>query len=377
MDDTFSKYGTITCSTVAVDKDGKIRGFGFINYSKPEEAVAAIEQLNGKEFGSKTIFVARHQRREERERELRDMFERKKLERQKNFQGVNLYVKNLSDDIDDQRLVQEFQKFGTISSAKVMKDQSINKSKGFGFVCFSTPEEATKAVTEMNGRMFDGKPLYVAIAQRKDVRRAQLEAQYAQRAKLVPHMLPQGAYLYQGMPRMMYPQQVMQPGRWGPRGPQMVPVTRGVNTYIMPMNPGPRPQTAGRGGWGRGGMQKAPDGQARQQYKYNAQARNPQLQQTVTVPPTDTVVSSGAEPLTIKALAAAPEEQKKQMIGESLFPLVKETQPELAGKITGMLLEMDNGELLHLLESREALQEKIEEAIVVLGQHGDEEEEDA
>jgi len=367
---------------VAVDKDGKIRGFGFINYSKPEEAVAAIEQLNDKQVGSKNLFVARHQRREERERELRDMFERKKVERQKNFQGVNLYVKNLSDDIDDQRLVQEFQKFGTISSAKVMKDQSINKSKGFGFVCFSTPEEATKAVTEMNGRMLEGKPLYVAIAQRKDVRRAQLEAQYAQRAKLVPTMLPQGAaYLYQGMPRMMYPQQVMQPGRWGQRGPQMVPVRTGVNTYIMPMNTGPRPQTAGRGGWGRGGMQKASEAQPRPQpqgYKYNAQARNPQLQQTVTAPPpTDTVVSSGAEPLTIKALAAAPEEQKKQMIGESLFPLVKETQPELAGKITGMLLEMDNGELLHLLESREALQEKVEEAIGVLHSHGEDEEEDA
>jgi polyadenylate-binding protein len=51
-------------------------------------------------------------------------------------------------------------------------------SRGFGFVCFSTVEEATRAVTELNGKMVRGKPLYVALAQRKDVRHAQLAAQF-------------------------------------------------------------------------------------------------------------------------------------------------------------------------------------------------------
>eukprot|EP00959_Pyramimonas_sp_CCMP1952_P265711 5555380-Pyramimonas_sp.AAC.1 len=62
---------------------------------------------------------------------------------------------------------------------QVTKDDK-GTSKGFGFVCYTTPEEATKAVTEMNGRMLNGKPIYVALAQRKEVRRAQLEQQYAQ-----------------------------------------------------------------------------------------------------------------------------------------------------------------------------------------------------
>jgi len=83
------------------------------------------------------------------------------------------------------------------------------------------------------------------------------------------------------------------------------------------------------------------------------------------------VMPAPHEPLTIKALAAAPEDMRKQMIGERLFPLIKVEQPNLAGKITGMLLEMDNGELIHLLESQAALHEKIAEALTVLQAHPD------
>ena len=75
------------------------------------------------------------------------------------------------------------------------------------------------------------------------------------------------------------------------------------------------------------------------------------------------------EPLTLSMLANANPAQQKNMIGERLYPLIHASQPELAGKITGMLLEMDNGELLHLLESPEALRAKIQEALDVLRQH--------
>ncbi|WP_285164328.1 hypothetical protein, partial [Mycobacterium tuberculosis] len=53
-------------------------------------------------------------------------------------------------------------------------------------------------------------------------------------------------------------------------------------------------------------------------------------------------------------------------LGERIYPLVHSLQPELAAKITGMLLEMDNSELLLLLESPESLAAKVDEAVRVL-----------
>jgi len=83
----------------------------------------------------------------------------------------------------------------------------------------------------------------------------------------------------------------------------------------------------------------------------------------------NSIVVAGQEPLTPAALANATPQEQKQMLGERLFPLIQQMQPELAGKITGMLLEIDNTELLHMLESRESLKAKVEEAIAVLQAH--------
>jgi polyadenylate-binding protein len=66
--------------------------------------------------------------------------------------------------------------------------------------------------------------------------------------------------------------------------------------------------------------------------------------------------------------AAAPQEQK-QMLGERLFPMIQRMYPDSAGKITGMLLEIDNSELLHMLEHNESLKAKVDEAVAVLQAH--------
>lgn len=379
-------YGVITSVFYPTDQDGKFKGYAFVNYESSEAASAAVDGLNGQLWSEKPLVVARAQKKEEREKELRLKFEAKKIERQKKYEGVNLYVKNLSDDINDEKLLAEFSKFGTIESAKVMEDQN-KKSKGFGFVCFSSPEEATKAVTEMNGRMLDNKPLYVALAQRKEVRKAQLEAQYVHRSKMgglpAPHMYPQAPMIYQGMPqRMMYPPQGMMPRARFPQASIMS--MRGqpgpMTHQLMPVGQ-PRQQGAQQGGPGQQRRGRNPN--ARQQqggrggpaYKYTTQVRNqqpvgesPQAGRGAAPPDAPAAQQPSAAMITLQQHLnnAGSEEQKKQILGESLFPLIEATQGKRAGKITGMLLEMDNNELINLLESRQALAEKIEEAIEVL-----------
>jgi len=388
------------------DGDSKSKGFGFVNFENAESAKRAVDAMNNKEVMGKTLFVGRAQKKSEREAELRQKFEQMKLERLSKYQGVNLYVKNLEDGIDDEKLRAEFAAYGSITSCKVMKTQDEKgASKGFGFVCFATPEEATRAVTELNGRMLGSKPLYVALAQRKDVRKAQLEAQHAQRAKLRqappnamgPMGYPPGAPVFYppqpGMPPQpggfVYPQQMLPRGpRWnGPQAqyqamPQYV-VNVGAQRQQNPQNrraggAGQQGGFAGPRDGGRGGINAArrggrgrPDGTP---VNVNVpMSGTQQVPAHASVPQVDAQATPEAAQqahLTPQLLASYLPDQQRMIVGERLYPLIAKADPEKAGKITGMLLDSASvEELVHLVESPDALNSKIQEALEVLKQH--------
>lgn len=465
----FEKYGEVTSASLARDDSGKSRGFGFVNFVNHDHAAKAVDELNGKDFKGQELYVGRAQKKHEREEELRKSYEAARIEKASKYQGVNLYVKNLDDEVDDDKLRELFAPFGAITSAKVMRDtaaesadaeakdkkegetkddedketkeadaktegetaekkstgsKKLGKSKGFGFVCFNNPDEATKAVAEMNQRMVNGKPLYVALAQRKDVRKSQLEAsiqarnqirmQQAAAAAGMPQQYMQAPLFYppgqqpgfipQGGRGMPFPPQAGIPiagaqGRPGqypagfPQGGRGAPGPQGIppNMYGLPgqfpagvpyaqqNNPQfiaamQQAQQAaalagGRGGPGaRGPIQGIPPnmaglpgatqpgmpgfGQAGRQG--GPGARGPQGsrpgQFPSGFPPQNRPQGSqeGAASLLQTQLAAVGPQQQKQLLGEALFPKIQVMQPELAGKITGMLLEMENQELVNL-----------------------------
>ncbi|CAN6659983.1 polyadenylate-binding protein, cytoplasmic and nuclear [Trichomonascus vanleenenianus] len=369
FEEMFKKYGAITSASLALDHEGKPRGFGFVNFESHEAAAKAVDEMNDTELeGGKKLYVGRAQKKYEREEELKKQYEAARLEKMQKYQGVNLYVKNLDATIDDEKLREEFAPYGTITSAKVMTDDQ-GKSKGFGFVCFSAPEEATKAVTDMNQRMVAGKPLYVALAQRKDVRRSQLQQQIQAKNQLrmqqqaaaaggLPGQYMPNPMFYgpggqpgfmpppRGMPmppnpQMMPPRNMPPQGQWpgprpGPNGQPMVPgyPPMGYNGAYPPQPP--RGGPSGRGG--RGGFRGGRHGGA---------------------PPKEESLAA--------IVASAPEEAQKQIIGEALYPKIIAQEgvqdPEFAGKITGMLLDMDNSELLALVDDEAALKSRVEEAL--------------
>ncbi|XP_061231645.1 polyadenylate-binding protein 1-like isoform X2 [Neopsephotus bourkii] len=398
----FSKFGKTLSVKVMMDSTGRSKGFGFVNFEKHEEAQKAVADMNGKEINGRVVYVGRAQKRLERQSELKRKYEQMKQERVSRYQGVNLYVKNLDDGIDDERLRKEFSPYGTITSAKVMTEGG--HSKGFGFVCFSSPEEATKAVTEMNGRIVSTKPLYVALAQRKEERKAILTNQYMQRLatmRALPGPLlgsfqpPPGYFLPPippPQPRATFysssPVVPVRPGtRWSaqpsrpPPYPAVTPILRAavqprrllsnISTVRQASTQVPRvpPQAQRVANIGTQTVStrvpvSPPLPRGTPQYKYSSAVRNiqPMGHMSPVVAPQvgePAVHVQGQEPLTASMLAAAPPQEQKQMIGERLYPLIHAMHPTLAGKITGMLLEIDNSELLLLLESPDSLHSKL------------------
>ncbi|CAN0873163.1 Polyadenylate-binding protein 8 [Linum grandiflorum] len=398
----FGEYGSITSAVVMRDGDGKSRCFGFVNFENADDAAKAVEALNGKKFDDKEWFVGKAQKKSERELELRGRFEQTIKETVDKYQGLNLYIKNLDDTISDEKLKELFSEFGTVTSCKVVRDSS-GISKGSGFVAFATPEEASRAINEMNGKMVVSKPLYVAHAQRKEDRRARLQAQFSQmRPVAMPPsvaprmpMFPPGApgmgqqFLYGQGPPTIIPSQ----GGFGYQQqlvPGMRPGVGPMQNYFVPVvqqqgQQGMRPGGRRGGGPGQQSQQPVPM-MPQQMYPRGRGYRYPPGRNMTEVPmsgvgggmlsvPYDMggmAMRDGAagQPMPITALASAlanssPGDQRT-LLGESLYPLVHQLEPESAAKVTGMLLEMDQTEVLHLLESPEALKAKVAEAMEVL-----------
>ncbi|KAL6717524.1 Protein phosphatase PP2A regulatory subunit B [Lecanora helva] len=509
----FEKYGDVTSASIAREAEtNKSRGFGFVNYVKHENAATAVEELHNKDFKGQVLYVGRAQKKSEREEELRKQHEAARQEKASKYQGVNLYVKNLDDDIDDEKLREIFSGAGTVTSAKVMRDSGpertdtpnsdkdkenkkdaekesseedpekkdevkedaekkdtkstkrpLGKSKGFGFVCFSNADEATKAVSDYHQKMVHGKPLYVAVAMRKDVRKTQLEQSIQARNTLRMQQAAAAA----GMPQQQFMQPAMfygpgqQPGvvapnaagRGGmPFGPQQgmmipglqggragqfaaMPPQQGGRGQQMPPNafgmPGQMPFGAmpqggpggfpagmaypqafqaqmGRGGQGgRGQMQGIQAMQGMPQQMMGLQGmrgRDGRSQQFPTQPGRGGMgVNMGMQPgqmggfpqqgrgpmgfgagpqgipppgpgaggpsAQVAAVEAAQPSQQKQLLGEAIYPKIQVLQPELAGKITGMLLEMENQELISLIDDNDKLREKVDEALAVFNEY--------
>ena len=74
---------------------------------------------------------------------------------------MNIYAGNLSYDMNDEDLKLEFESYGKVESAKVIKDKYSGQSKGFGFVEMPDKGEAEKAISGLNGKELKGKVLNV------------------------------------------------------------------------------------------------------------------------------------------------------------------------------------------------------------------------
>lgn len=83
---------------------------------------------------------------------------------------MNIYVSNLSFNVQDEDLKSYFADYGDVTSAKVITDKFTNRSRGFGFVEMSSQKEANEAMQALNNKEFDGRAMSVSEAREKPAR---------------------------------------------------------------------------------------------------------------------------------------------------------------------------------------------------------------
>jgi len=182
--ETFTAFGTVLSSKVAVDQNGQSKGYGFVQFDNDESAQNAIKKLNGILINDKKVYVGLFVRRQERVPATTG-----------SPKFTNVYVKNFPETYTEEDLKKLFNTYGTITSAVVMKEED-GKSRCFGFVNFESPDSAATAVERLNGTTINNdKVLYVGRAQRKAEREAELKAKFEQEKRNKFGKL-QGANLY-------------------------------------------------------------------------------------------------------------------------------------------------------------------------------------
>uniref|UniRef100_A0A5B7BD69 Polyadenylate-binding protein n=1 Tax=Davidia involucrata TaxID=16924 RepID=A0A5B7BD69_DAVIN len=373
--DKFSEFGKVCNVMIMKDAEGKSRGFGFVDFESHEEAKKAVQALNGALLGLEKLFVGKAQKKAEREELLKREYKEMLNRFSEKSKASNLYVKNLDVSVDDRKLQEHFSAFGKVTSAKVMcHDNGI--SKGFGFVSFSTPEEAKKALDTVHGTLFQGRSLFVAVAQRKEERCRQLQTCYAQ-----------------------YPLQSFFSSNWDILTPPIHPPH-----YNFPLCPLPNPVSH------QPIMSQHLDRNASAQYPFAAQGnistyipmrqsqqgtsmdyvyqhsmggyaisnvpiQEPNYGRCKDQKPSRKMgnkksaaaeASSKGSAATRGLIAVSSLGNCKKTIGELLYPRVENLQPGCAAKITGMLLEMNKSDILELLNSPKSLAVQVEKAVRVL-----------
>ena len=163
----FSKFGKVTWAKIF--QDANERPYAILVYEDPESASKAKDEMNDKKLNENDdlgIYVDLLQKRSERKRLLTTKIGDINNKLNQEFKNCNLYVKNLPCELSEEKLKEIFSKYGEVKSVKISKYLLVTKindefkeietSRGFGYVCYTTPDSAQKAIKELNEKFLPG-----------------------------------------------------------------------------------------------------------------------------------------------------------------------------------------------------------------------------
>ncbi|OMJ83007.1 hypothetical protein SteCoe_16160 [Stentor coeruleus] len=315
LQNIFQVYGEVSSLVIMRDGDkrGEDRFYGYVCFKEADCAQKAVSALHNKSIDNVVWYVVPHLKRAARKKKLEADYKLKK----EGWKKRNLFIKNLPLSLSESMLRDLCSEYGPIESLKIHMTENITYndgqkvpqwvSNGSAFVCFTAEESARRALNGLRNKMIEGKNIFVAMWKPREELVKSLNARkykFFQR-----QMMEVGAF------NPMFVQQ-NKPGR-GRSIPQVPPQ---IPPPMMPHMAMPRV------------IQQEPR-LAPELANFNSQ----------------------------------PPETQRRMLGEQLYPVVlKNSNDKIAGKITGMLLEIDTRTLLALIQNPTEVAIKVREAVEVL-----------
>ncbi|KAL2502754.1 RNA-binding protein CP29B [Forsythia ovata] len=159
----FEQAGNVEMVEVIYDKlTGRSRGFGFVTMSTAEEAAVAAQQFNGYEIEGRPLRVNSGPPPPKKEG---SSFRGPRAGSGTSDNSNRVYVGNLAWGVDNLALETLFSEQGKVMEAKVVYDRESGRSRGFGFVTYSSADEVNNAVQSLDGMDLDGRSIRVSPAE--------------------------------------------------------------------------------------------------------------------------------------------------------------------------------------------------------------------
>lgn len=146
------EYASPEMVEVLYERDtGRSRGFAFVTMSSVEDCEAVIKNLDGSQYGGRTLRVNLSDKPKAKEPLYPES-------------DYKLFVGNLSWSVTSESLAEVFQEYGNVVGARVLYDGDTGRSRGYGFVCYSTKLEMDAAMESLNGAELEGRAMRISLA---------------------------------------------------------------------------------------------------------------------------------------------------------------------------------------------------------------------
>ena len=382
LNDLCKDYGKIENCNMYLDKIGK--NFGIVEFSNEAEAKEAMAKLDGKEIEKNKINVQLYQTQFEHKQFLMN----KSLRIREQKDKCNLIIKNIPLTSKEEDLEKIFKKYGEITSIRIEKNKIEKKdekgkfelvSKGFGYISFDKPEDAKKAIEEMDQKFLPGfegwnKPLEIDYFLTKNERQfVETHDMNIQNYLMPPN---QNTPFMVNIPPHQYPPTPFPQGMYPPMAPHMP----------MPMR-FPMIQFNHYNNYGyynnnnnfynrRGGKKYNNKGNKRNNYRYNNNNNNKYRKDKEKEDEEYNNININIEnKIDFNEFEKLDnDEDRKNFFGEKVFSIIEESQlaidkkltTEDIARITGMIIEIPYKEIIETLQNPLLFKKRIAEALMLL-----------